>query len=70
MPCERGGNSSQPPQGATGDSDGDDTLTPTLVTDRAGPYRAQLVVEDGQGASSPPNAVLVVAGDRCEDGRS
>lgn len=45
------------------------TATPSLLADAPGPYRVRLVVTDDQGAESLVDEVLVMAGDRCADGR-
>lgn len=57
------------PSGSAWRLDDDESATPRLLTDRAGPYRARLEIECVRsGLRSDPVEVLVVAGDRCDDG--
>jgi len=46
-----------------------DGFEPRLLTDRPGPYRVRLVVNDARGGESLPAELLILAGERCSDGR-
>ena len=56
------------PAGSSWTLDGAATWAPRLEADRVGPYRVRLVVTDAHGARSLEQEVVVVAGDRCQDG--
>ena len=56
------------PAGSAWRLDGADTATPTLLADRAGPFRVRLVVTDASGARSLEREVVVIAGPPCGDG--
>lgn len=56
------------PAGSAWSLSGGGSWTPTLVADRAGPFRVRLVVTDASGRSSTADEVLIKVGPQCADG--